>query len=331
MNDVDIQKPILKWAGGKSQIIKKILTVIPNQINNYHEPFVGAGSVLLGVLSLRQQGKLTIKGDICAYDLNPALINLYKNIQNNKDKLYKTLTKYKDQYNKIETLKSETKNNNNNISEEQSLKSKEEYYYWIRNKFNKLDKSSIEYSALLIFLNKTCFRGLYREGPNGFNVPFGNYKTTIAFVSDVDLNNIYLLIKDVKFYCSSFEMSFKNIKKHDFVYLDPPYYPEVKTSFVNYTKDGFDIDKHKMLFNEIITLNKKNVKFVLSNSNVQDVVTFFNEFNKNVLETRRAINSKNPESTTTEVIIYNYDQLKDLTHEEIQELADSKGTAINYY
>jgi DNA adenine methylase len=256
-------------------------------------------------LSLKQQQKINIKGNIYAYDLNPALINLFKHIQNNKDELYKILTDYKEQYNKINTLKSETKNNKD-ISDEQALKSKEQYYYWVRNKFNKLDKSTLEYSALLIFLNKTCYRGLYREGPNGFNVPFGHYKTNIAFVSIDDLNNIYSLIKDVKFICSSFEISLKKIKKNDFVYLDPPYYPEIKTSFVNYTNNGFNIDDHNSLFNQILSLNEKNVKFMLSNSNVEEVVKFFENFEIIIVNARRAINSKKPNSTTTEVIIKNY-------------------------
>ena len=305
MNDVNIQKPILKWVGGKTQLMNNILSKMPNEINNYHEPFVGGGSVLLGVLSLKQQQKINIKGNIYAYDLNPALINLFKHIQNNKDELYKILTDYKEQYNKINTLKSETKNNKD-ISDEQALKSKEQYYYWVRNKFNKLDKSTLEYSALLIFLNKTCFRGLYREGPNGFNVPFGHYKTNIAFVSIDDLNNIYSLIKDVNFICSSFEISLKKIKKNDFIYLDPPTYPEIKTSFVNYTNNGFDIDDHNSLFNQILSLNEKNVKFMLSNSNVEEVVKFFENFEIIIVNARRAINSKKPNSTTTEVIIKNY-------------------------
>jgi DNA adenine methylase len=305
MNDVNIQKPILKWVGGKTQLMNNILSKMPKEINNYHEPFVGGGSVLLGVLSLKQQQKINIKGNIYAYDLNPALINLFKHIQNNKDELYKILTDYKEQYNKINTLKSETKNNKD-ISDEQALKSKEQYYYWVRNKFNKLDKSTLEYSALLIFLNKTCYRGLYREGPNGFNVPFGHYKTNIAFVSIDDLNNIYSLIKDVKFICSSFEISLKKIKKNDFVYLDPPYYPEIKTSFVNYTNNGFNIDDHNSLFNQILSLNEKNVKFMLSNSNVEEVVKFFENFEIIIVNARRAINSKKPNSTTTEVIIKNY-------------------------
>jgi DNA adenine methylase len=305
MNDVNIQKPILKWVGGKTQLMNNILSIMPNEINNYHEPFVGGGSVLLGVLSLKQQQKINIKGNIYAYDLNPAIINLFKHIQNNKDDLYKILTNYKEQYNKIETLKSETKNNKD-ISDEQALKSKEQYYYWVRNKFNKLDKSTLEYSALLIFLNKTCFRGLYREGPNGFNVPFGHYKTNLSFVNSDDLNNVYLLIKDVKFICSSFELSFKNIKKNDFIYLDPPYYPEIKTSFVNYTQNGFNIDCHNLLFNQILSLNEKNVNFMLSNSNVEVVVKFFENFEIIIVNARRAINSKKPNSITTEVIIKNY-------------------------
>ena len=100
-------------------------------------------------------------------------------------------------------------------------------------------------------INKICFRGMYREGPNGFNVPYGHYKKTPTIISKQDLDSISDLIKNVNFIHSSFTTSIKNIKNNDFVYLDPPYAPESTKSFVGYVADGFSLETHKLLFNEI--------------------------------------------------------------------------------
>jgi DNA adenine methylase len=301
-----VQKPFLKWIGGKTQIINDVINKFPKEITNYHEIFLGGGSVLLALLSLQKQNIITIKGKIYAYDLNYDLINVYKNIQKNKDKLYKYVTKYKNEYDKI---KGDLINRTPNTLKEAKT-SKESYYYWIRNKYNTIDKNTIDKntikcSALFIFLNKTCFRGMYREGPNGYNVPYGHYKRTPTIINKKELDNISDLIKDVIFVHSDFNNSMKKIKKGDFVYLDPPYAPETNKSFVGYTNNGFNLETHKKLFDNMKKLDKQKIKFVMSNAKVDLVTDNFKEYKCYNIIAKRAINAKKPNSTTTEVIICN--------------------------
>jgi DNA adenine methylase len=298
MPDYTIQKPFLKWVGGKTQIIHDIIQKIPNEFNNYHELFLGGGSVLFAVLSLQRQGKITIKNKLYAYDINESLINVYKHVQSNKDELFEFITFYINEYDSItgDII------NRKPASIEDAKTSKESYYYWIRNKFNNIDKQSIESSALFMFINKTCFRGMYREGPNGFNVPYGHYKKTPTIITEHDLTFISDLIKDVEFIQSDFSSSFQNLNKGDFVYLDPPYAPENDKSFVGYVADGFNLDMHTKLFDEIKKMN--DIHFVMSNAKVDLVTDYFKDYNCVDITARRAINSKNPGSTTTEVIIY---------------------------
>ena len=297
-----IQKPFLKWVGGKTQLIEKILKKIPNDMENYFELFLGGGSVLLAVLSMQKQGKITIKKKIYAYDVNENLINVYKNVKNNKEELYSIIEKYKNEYDKCPPGE-KGKNNRKSENLEQAKTSKESYYYWLRKKFNTMDKNTIEYSALFIVLNKLCFRGVYREGPNGFNVPYGHPKKTPEIITYEKLNNISDLIQNVTFNALGFQKSIKNIKNGDFVYLDPPYAPENTNSFVGYVKDGFNLDMHKLLFKEI--KNFDNIKFLLSNSKVKLVTDNFKEYTIEDAKARRAINSKNPGASTIEVLIYN--------------------------
>ena len=297
-----MQKPFLKWVGGKTQVINNILEKFPKEINNYHELFLGGGSVLLGLLSLQKSNEINIKGNIYVYDINDGLINVYKNLQNKKDELYENVMKYREEYDGI--TGDIINRNPKNLEEAKS--SKESYYYWLRCKFNKIkDSSSIEYSSLFIFLNKTCFRGVYREGPNGFNVPYGHYKKTPEILTKRNIDEISELIKGVIFTKSDFRESIKKIKKDDFVYLDPPYVPKNTQSFVGYTSKGFDLNTHRYLFEKIKELDKKEIKFVLSNNKVDLVTEGFKEFKIEEIIAKRAINSKKPSSTTTEVIIYN--------------------------
>ena len=298
MSDYTIQKPFLKWVGGKTQIIHDIIQKIPTEFNNYHELFLGGGSVLFAVLSLQRQGKITIKNKLYAYDINESLINVYKHVQSNKDELFEFITFYINEYDSITGVIS----NRKPTSIEDAKTSKESYYYWIRNKFNNIDKQSIESSALFMFINKTCFRGMYREGPNGFNVPYGHYKKTPTIITEHDLTFISDLIKDVEFIQSDFSSSFQNLNTGDFVYLDPPYAPENDKSFVGYVADGFNLDMHTKLFDEITKMN--DIHFVMSNAKVDLVTDYFKDYNCVDITARRAINSKNPGSTTTEVIIY---------------------------
>ena len=302
-NKLILQKPFLKWVGGKTQIIDSIIDKFPKVINNYHELFLGGGSVLFALLSLQKQNKITIKNKIYAYDINKILINVYNDVQKNKDILFKYISEYINTYDNIKG----TIINRKSTTLEEGKTSKESYYYYLRNKFNNINKlnneNTIEQSALFIFINKTCFRGVYREGPNGFNVPYGHYKTTPTVITKNDLDYISDLIKDVEFIHSSFTDSIKNIKKDDFIYLDPPYAPENSKSFVGYVVDGFNLETHKLLFNELKKLN--NIKFVMSNAKVDLVTENFKDYSFEDIKARRAINSKNPGAITTEVIIYN--------------------------
>lgn len=168
-----------------------------------------------------------------------------------------------------------------------------------------MNKSTIECSALFIFLNKTCFWGIYREGTRGFNVPYGHYKKTPSIITKKDLDIISDLIKDVIFIKSYFTKSIKNISNGVFVYLDPPYVPVNINSFVGYTSNGFSLKIHNKLFNEIKKFKNKKIKFVMSNSKVKLVLDNIKDYNYIDIVARRAINPKKPESITTEIIIYN--------------------------
>ena len=302
-NSGKIQKPFLKWVGGKTQIIEQVLQKVPKTISNYHEIFLGGGSVLLAILSLQKEGKITIKNKVYAYDLNDKLIDLYKHIQCNKELLYEFITEYSREYASCEG----NEINRKPKTIEEAKTSKESYYYWMRNLYNTRSEGTIEQAALFLVLNKTCFRGMYREGPNGYNVPYGHYKTTPTIITASELNNISDLIKDVTFTCSDFSNSMKsrNIKKGDFLYLDPPYAPETATSFVGYTKDGFGTENHQTLFELTDELNKRGIKLMMSNANVKLVSDFFKNYNLEQISCRRAINSKNPASIVTELIITN--------------------------
>ena len=151
-------------------------------------------------------------------------------------------------------------------------------------------------------MNKTCFRGMYREGPSGFNVPFGNYKNP-EIINERHIKKISIIIKDVIFQCLRFEDSFKNIQKDDFIYLDPPYAPETSKSFVGYTRNGFNPEQHISLFSLC-----KEFTFLMSNSDVELVINNFEEeiYIKKIILCKRSINSKKPNTKTNELLITNY-------------------------
>lgn len=301
----DIPRPILKWVGGKGQIIDKLLKAIPKEMNNYHELFVGGGSFLMMVLWAKSKGFITINGSINAYDLNEALISTYINIRDNKDELFEKVKELQKTFLECDAEGTVNRKANN---KEESITSRESYYYWIRKQYNEqTDKTSVESSAYFIFLNKTGFRGMYREGPNGFNIPYGNYKNP-KLVEEDELNYISELIKDVNFYNSDFSESFKNVSNEkNFLYMDPPYAPENDKSFVGYTKDGFDIEQHKKLFVLTKLISEKNM-IMMSNSNVKLIHDNLSKdnFKYEIVSCRRTINSKDPAARTEEVIITNY-------------------------
>ena len=303
---IHIPKPILKWVGGKTQIIDKLINNFPIEINNYFEAFLGGGSVLLTLLSYAKSGVIKIHGNVYGYDLNEPLIYIYKNIQEHHNELYQILQNIINDFN--ECGNGEINRKPANITEAKIAK--ENYYYWIRSEYNKLslhDKKSILVSAMFIFLNKTCFRGVFRVGPKGFNVPYGHYKNP-EIINKEHLDEIHDLIQNVVFECCDFNISLKKAETNDFIYLDPPYAPETNTSFVGYTENGFNIENHRNLFKLIHNLTDTNKKMMLSNADVSLVRENFTSEKYSILSIlcKRSINSKNPDSKAKEVIIKNY-------------------------
>jgi len=303
---IRVPKPILKWVGGKTQIIDKLVSDFPVEINNYREAFLGGGSVLFTLLSYVKSGIIRIHGNIYAYDLNEPLIYIYKNIQTHHTELYDTLQSIIMDFNECGngTI------NRTPTNLEEAKVAKENYYYWIRSKYNKLclnDKKGTLGSAMFIFLNKTCFRGVFRVGPKGFNVPYGHYNNP-EIINKENLEEIHNLIQNVVFECRDFNTSLTNTEPNDFVYLDPPYAPETDTSFVGYTENGFNIENHNNLFKLIHTLTDTNKKIMLSNADVSLVRENFTNEKYNTLSIlcKRSINSKKPDAKAKEVIIKNY-------------------------
>jgi DNA adenine methylase len=303
---LEIEKPILKWVGGKTQIIDKLIAEFPTEINNYHETFLGGGSVLLVLLKYIKAGKIKLRGKINAYDLNEPLIWVYKNIQSSHIDLYNKLQLLINDFNGC----GEGPINRNPTTIEDAKQSKENYFYWVRKLYNKLssvEKTTTLGSSMFIFMNKTCFRGVFRVGPNGFNVPYGHYNKP-EIVNREHLERVHLLIKDVLFECRDFNTSLLNVKPGDYVYLDPPYAPETEKSFVGYTENGFDKECHETLFKKLHELTEQKIKIMMSNADVELVRnSFTNEkYNTVSIMCKRSINSKNPEAKTREVIIKNY-------------------------
>lgn len=269
-----VMRPFLKWVGGKSQLLDQVMRLFPSEINNYYEPFLGGGSILLALLSYRRAGTLTVRGRVVASDCNAALIGLYKNIQGRCNELIHWL---------------------DDIGADVS----EERYYQLRDRFNEIeDKECLEASALMLILNKTGFRGMYREGPRGFNIPYGNYKNPGIYDAE-HLVAVSELLQGVEFRCTDYDSALREAVDGDFVYLDPPYAPEVATSFVGYNAGGF-MD-HAFLFDSIQRLP---CRWLMSNSSVPAVHEAFEKYTIRVVGARRAINSKNPGAMTEEVLVH---------------------------
>jgi DNA adenine methylase len=296
-------KPILKWVGGKTQLLNKLMTNFPERMHNYHEIFLGGGSVLLAFLERVLIDKtIEMTGMVYAYDLNEPLIYMYRNIQDFPEELYVEVCLINDKFN--ECGEGGLNRKPTNIDEAKACK--ENYYYWIRSEYNGMNvegRNSLVGSAMFIFMNKTCFRGVFRVGPNGFNVPYGHNKSP-EIINKKNLMEVHALIRDVRFIHCDFRDSIGCIGDTDFAYLDPPYAPSEEKSFVGYTENGFDIKNHMDLFG-MLTNMKECGGFIMSNADVKLVRDNFSE-DRYIIESvsaRRAINSKNPGAKAMEVII----------------------------
>lgn len=271
----DGPKPFLKWAGGKSRIAKDIVKKFP-QFNNYYEPFLGSGAVYFEVAP--QSGVLN--------DLNANLINVYQHIKDQPKEIMQEMNKIQEQYNKL-------------TSDEE----KEELYYLLRDEYNRKE-SSIRKSALLVFLNKAGWNGMYRENSKGhFNIPFGKRKHLNIF----DENNILKVSKNIQemhFTSGSYIDAVKNAKAGDLIYFDPPYFE----TFSNYQKQGFTDSDQKILHDLATKLTEKGCYVVISNSNCDKTRKLYNDF-KRIIEIpiTRTIGSKaSSRKVITEVLILNF-------------------------
>ena len=295
-------KPMIKWVGGKTQILDIIMDNFPKEMNHYHEIFLGGGSVLFALLEQVKCGSIKVSGRIHAYDLNEPLIYVYKNIQSRPQELYDCLQKRILEF----TECGEGKVNREPHTLEEAMACKENYYYWSRRSYNQLttdEKKDIEGSSLFLFLNKTCFRGVFRVGPNGFNVPYGHYPNP-EIINREHLEEIHRLIQPVIFECCDFNTSLSRVGIGDFIYLDPPYAPETATSFVGYTETGFSLDLHETLFKTIKSLP---CNMMMSNADVSFVRNHFKEpYILLSILCKRSIHSKNPGAKAKEVIVKNY-------------------------
>jgi DNA adenine methylase len=271
-------KPFVKWAGGKSQLISEITKYLPNKFNSYFEPFVGGGALFFKL----QPSKGIIS------DINPELINLYEVIKLNVEKL---------------------------INDLKTHKHEENYYYELRNADRDDDYknwSKIKKASRFIYLNKTCYNGLYRVNSKGyFNVPFGSYKNP-TIVDETNLRACSTVLKDTEIILSDFTHIKEKTNNGDFVYFDPPYKPLNKTSsFTKYFKEDFHEKKQIVLKELCDFLTKKDVYFMLSNSYTDMITELYKAYNINIVHAKRAINSKgNSRGKIKEVLITNYDRRK---------------------
>ena len=286
--------PFIKWAGGKSQLLEEIRKKYPAKIERYCEPFVGGGAVLLDVLANFQPKEVLIN------DINPELTNTYIQIRNNAESIIATLSEMQGDFWDMNDEK------------------RKEYFYSQRERFNELIKQSAsteEKAALFIFINKTCFNGLYRVNGKGlYNVPIGSYKKPPICDAE-NIRTISKLLKRVDVHCGDYSECESFITDNAFVYIDPPYRPlNVTSSFTSYAKTEFGDEQQIQLVHFIEKISEKGAKVVASNSdphNTDENDNFFDDIYKMFFIDRvaatRMINSKsNGRGTVSELLICNY-------------------------
>lgn len=271
-------KPFVKWAGGKNGLINSLISFIPKNFNSYFEPFVGGGALFFYLKNLN----ILNSKKIYLNDKNTELINAYKQIKINPNKLLEEL----------EILK-------NNHSKE--------YFYKIRNldrDFDFYSLSEVFRAARFIYLNKTCFNGLCRYNAKGnFNTPMGSYKNPKIYDKDL-IFSVHKVLKNVSITNKDFEVVSLKAKKGDFVYFDPPYYPLNKTSsFVSYT-DNFSANEQIRLYKLFKMLDYEGIKVLQSNSNTDFIKELYKDFEIIEVISKRAINCKGDKrGKITELII----------------------------
>ncbi|WP_414469482.1 DNA adenine methylase [Methanobacterium sp. ACI-7] len=299
-------RPFIKWVGGKTQLLKELQDRLPTpiiengKIKRYIEPFIGGGAFFFFLKNNYNIKKAFI------FDINPELIIAYRVVQRDHEKLVNALIEIEDYH--LQKSESERK----------------EHYYHIRKLYNqqmqKFDYDNynldwIERTKYLIFLNKTCYNGLYRQNLKGeFNVPFGRYKNP-KVLDESNLIAVNKALQNTEIYCADFKLSEKYIEKENLVYLDPPYRPLSKTSnFTTYAKNGFLDEDQLRLADFFHKMNKRGAYLMLSNSdpkNIDNNDYFFDDayrgYKIDRIPAKRNINSNIlKRGEISELIITNY-------------------------
>lgn len=282
MQKITIQSSFLKWAGGKKRLASTLFKLAPNNMENYYEPFLGSGAFFFYLSQTKKKFQAVLS------DSNSELINVYKQLRDNTNELIEILSEFQTNY----------------------FKNREKYYYFIRDEY--ITKNSIELAARFIFLNKSCYNGLYRVNRLGnFNVPHGRYINPKICNKEklIDCSEL-LRISDATIVCDTYKNIISKCENNDFIYLDPPYFPISKTSnFTDYTKECFGILEHNELAKEFERLSSIGVKAILSNSNSEYIKSLYKKYNIIKIRSLRNINC-NPHKRKDhyDLIILNYDK-----------------------
>ena len=270
--------PVVKWAGGKRQLLPQIKERMPEQFNNYYEPFVGGGAVTFELLPEKA----------VVNDINKSLVNAYRQICDAPDEFLGAINKL-----------------DNEMWEDGKA-----YYYSLRELYNdKMMKAEydVELAALFVFINKHCFNGLYRVNGKGlFNVPYNNSRK--ASVDEKSIREISEYLKKVTILEGDFEAACESAMEGDFVFIDSPYAPLNPTSFESYTKEGFDIESHKRLAKLFDELTARGCYCMLTNHNTDLINELYGNkgYRIDVVSVKRMINSDASNRMGEEVIICNY-------------------------
>ena len=270
--------PVLKWVGGKRQLLNTLRPLLPPKITTYCEPFVGGGAMLFDL----QPKKAYVN------DINSDLILVYTVIRDKVDDLINQLEKFENTSDMFYTVRD-----------------------WDRNREKYDNMTDVERAARIIYLNKTCFNGLYRVNNSGeFNSPFGNYKNpNIVNAPVLKAVNSYFNTAEIHFSSTDYEELLSKVKKGTFVYLDPPYDPVSDTSsFTGYSKGGFSKEDQIRLRKCCDEMDKKGVRFMLSNSATDFIKEQYSNYNITTVQAKRAINSVGSKrGDVDEVVVRNYE------------------------
>lgn len=276
-------KPFLKWVGGKGRLLDQLMPYFikaRKDEGKYFEPFFGGGAAFFALAPVT--GRIN--------DVNKALMGAYQNVKNDVEAVITELEVLEHEYLTLDAY------------------TRQEYYYERRDEYNQESHETIRKSALLIFLNKTCFNGVYRENKKGgFNVPHGRYANPTICDKDT-LRTTSNTLQYVEISSGSFEDAVKDAKKGDFVYFDPPYYPLTPTSsFTSYSADNFLDEDQRHLRRVIDDLTKRGVKVAMSNSWTPFIIDLYKEYRQEKIMAGRSINSVGTKrGKVAEILVLNF-------------------------